>query len=441
MLLSLVGCGNNSNSTEAKNGFYKVCGVSYPAELGAPVLGEAAAELADSAIFSDAAKQITNVGDAYYYLSARSRFDQPFDTCKLFITLLATDYDELGMIYLERIDNGYCVAYVKSGDTYYPFDPFSMSEAWILDPKYNCISDTDFKALCERLMTTLPYNPNGAPMTSWDAEVFFSNTVYTGVEKEIVTRITTPQYTEAQIEQWVAEGLTLDEWAEKITTPADAIQMLRAIDYNENEIDDNLDFFDEINGSQWVSIWNAHYVFYHRAGNCGGTSVIFNYLLTGDFDEQGYVQFNSAAGGHMFNYFVIDGVYVVCDFIGIPDVNFFINETDSYAIDASAAILYIGNDVEAFGKWYRNEGPFANNFEDTNSEDYLYHFFMYPCEGTRVPVGCDDHSPSMKFGNPKLSDLFPVQYKDIVTILYEREGYPLRFVPTLDRSAWPEALR
>ena len=34
MLLSLVGCGSTSESTKAKNGFYKVCGVYYPEELG-----------------------------------------------------------------------------------------------------------------------------------------------------------------------------------------------------------------------------------------------------------------------------------------------------------------------------------------------------------------------------------------------------------------------
>ena len=145
--------------------FFSVEGVSYPVELGAPVLGEAAAVLATTVSVSEAAEQITNVGDAYYYYSAiADTFDQPSDACKLFMDLLAYDYDELGLIFLERIDNGYCVLYIKSGENYYPFDPFSMSYAWILDPKYDCICDTSLEALGERLMQTCPYSET---MTSW----------------------------------------------------------------------------------------------------------------------------------------------------------------------------------------------------------------------------------------------------------------------------------
>ena len=145
--------------------FFSVEGVSYPVELGAPVLGEAAAVLATTVSVSEAAEQITNVGDAYYYYSAiADTFDQPSDACKLFMDLLAYDYDELGLIFLERIDNGYCVLYIKSGESYYPFDPFSMRNAWILNPQYGCVCDTSLEALGERMMQTCPYNE---PMTSW----------------------------------------------------------------------------------------------------------------------------------------------------------------------------------------------------------------------------------------------------------------------------------
>ena len=121
MVLSLVGCGSEANlnvpqddsqnlngivPTEPEVEFYTVEGVRYPAALGAPVLGEAAAELATSLSFSQAAKEIKNVGDAYYYLAACEPFNQPHETSKAFIDLLASDYDEVGLIFMERIDNG-----------------------------------------------------------------------------------------------------------------------------------------------------------------------------------------------------------------------------------------------------------------------------------------------------------------------------------------------
>lgn len=451
MVLSLVGCGSEANlnvpqddsqnlneivPTEPEVEFYTVEGVRYPAALGAPILGEAAAELATSLSFSQAAKEIKNVGDAYYYLAACEPFNQPHETSKAFIDLLASDYDEVGLIFMERIDNGYCVAYIKSGENYYPFDPFSMADAWTLNPQYDCISNSDLEALGEKLMKTCPYNANRDPMTSWWYETMDT---YSKEENAIIARICTPLYTQAQIEQWVADGLTVEQWAEKITTPADAVQLLWAINYREKEYHDNDGIRDDLMDGYWAGCWNAQTVFDYQSGNCGGTSNIINYLLTGDFEEQGYVEYGTAFGGHIFNYFVIDGIYVMCDFVGVPGVDLFAKgvSRDPYT---SAYVVYMADSPQEFADWYRAESRFANQFVDPNSEHYLYNFFMYPCEGTKIPKGHDRFSEQTKFDNV-IWDILPEQYKDIITILYEREGYPVRFAPIPDKSTWPAVIR
>lgn len=436
MLFSLFGCGNVSDSSEAKGGFYNVCGVYYPEELGAPMLGDTVVEFD----VSEAAEKITAVGDALYYIDSADLSGYLGDKCSLFADLVIYDYDEVGTIRvsLNGWEESYTIVYVKDGENYYPFDPQYMEDSVLLKTRKKCTAADDLDSLRMRMVASFP-REEGVHI---DSEIKTLSNL-TKDEYATIKRIVTHNYTEEQIQQWVEDGLTLDEWAENITTPADAIQMLRAIKYRENADtapDDNFGFWDECLGINWCGIWNAQLVFDYRNGNCGGTSTIFNYLLAGDFEEQGYVEFSSAAGGHIFNYFLINGVYVVCDFVGIPGINHYDNDEEvNSLVDASSAILYVGSNAEEFGNWYREEGPFANNFENSNSEDFLYSLFMYPREGTKIPKGEDENSLRTQFN--MVCDILPEQYKDQYTILFEREGYPVRFAPIPDESTWPAEIR
>lgn len=255
--------------------------------------------------------------------------------------------------------------------------------------------------------------------------------------EKIVAYLTTPQYTKEQIDQWVTEGLTVEQWAEKIKVPADAVQMLNALNYRDVEYNDNVTFYDSTD-TEWGSTWNAKTVFDHRSGNCGGTSNIINTLFADDFDQQGYVEFNSANGGHIFNYFVSDGVYVFCDFVGIPGP-YSLGGEQVCPPDTPWFVVYTTSSPEEFGDWYRNKGFFSKEFDDPNQEAYLYQLFMYPCDGVKQPKGRDSHSEQTKFNNP-VWDVLPEQYKDDYIILYEREGHPLRFRPIPERKTWPSEI-
>ena len=246
-------------------------------------------------------------------------------------------------------------------------------------------------------------------------------------KEKFVAYLTTPQYTKEQIDQWVAQGLTVEQWAEKIKVPADAVQLLNAINYREELYNDNVCFFDDKTKVNWIGIWNAQEVFAHRSGNCGGTSNIINFLLSGDFDDQGYVESTSANGGHIFNYFVSDGIYVFCDFVGIPGSAGFGNGR-TYAADTHEYISRVTSSPQEFGDWYLNDGYFSHEFDDFNSEGYLYHLFMYSCDGAKLPKGFIDGSEPTKFNN-FVNNILPKSNEDDYIIFYEREGYPLRFLP------------
>lgn len=312
---------------------------------------------------------------------------------------------------------GFTITYSGYDYTFYCND-----DTWAEKPD---VSTPDVSAPDAPLEPELPAKP-AVPATPSTAE------------EKLVAYLTTPQYTKEQIDQWVAEGLTVEQWAEKIKVPADAIQMLNALNYRDVEHNDNVTFYDSI-GTEWGSAWNAQTVFDHRSGNCGGTSNIINALFVGDFDEQGYVEFNSANGGHIFNYFVSDSTYVFCDFVGIPGP-YSLGGERVCPPDAPWFVVYTASSPKEFGDWYRNEGFFAKEFADPNQEAYLYQLFMYPCTGVKHPKGRDNHSEQTKFNNP-VWDILPEQYKDDYIILYEREGHPLRFCHIPDRKTWPSEIR
>ena len=253
-------------------------------------------------------------------------------------------------------------------------------------------------------------------------------------EEALIRYMTTPQYTQEQIEKWISDGFTLEQWAEKIAVPADAVQLLNALQYRQKEHQDNMTFDDHSNHLTWGGIWNAETVFKNRSGNCGGTSNIMNALLSGDFDQQGYVQFSSNNGGHIFNYFVSNGIYVMCDFIGIYDENTY------YPAETNAYIVYTCTDPNNFGQWYCSEGIFAPEFFNPESESYLYQLIMYPRDGTLFPKAYDKSGKETLFGN-HIWDVYPKQHQEDIIILYEHEDYPARFVnvPTVEK--WPKEIR
>ena len=410
--------------------------LSYPIRLGETVLGEEMAmELYHSAPAYLAEIQISNVADALFYMRSMAdagvSFDQPYDVCKVFVQLLAGDYEEVGLIVLRCEDNGYVVAYVQHEGYCYPFDIFAWyrnprNYTWLFFKDYKDF--TDMNSLAEKLMKTFPYNQNLQPMTSWSKELVA--TYRSQQERDLMQYLITPQYTQEQLDQWVSEDLTLEQWAEKITVPADAIAALNALGYGTMLYNDNMEV-SRTGGVHWCGIWNAQKVFEMRSGNCGGTSHIMNALLSGDFDEQGYVEYNGNYGGHIYNYFVKDGVYALCDFVGL-----FTSERTYIGEGPTDYIVYLGSDLQAFADSYMNE--WGHN--DPENSEYIYHLFMYPQEGVKHPKGFDSKSPATKFDN-WVDDVLPEIFREDYVFLYEREGYPIRWKAISDPATWPEILR
>lgn len=228
-----------------------------------------------------------------------------------------------------------------------------------------------------------------------------------------------PQYSEDDIKEMIATDLSLEEAAEKLTTLADVVQYLYLKGYTADGGD--LQFLGT-DGNVWHVNRKAEEVFHNNVGNCGGGSNLLNYLLRGDYDEQGYVQEQGNQGGHIYNYFKKDGKYYFCDLIQIVcDGNY---NNGGYSI-------YVTDDPQKFSDHYirQNHEHLAKT-----DPDYLVLQYMYPFEGNHRPTG--DNNNIILMG--PLSNIISKEIESTITVLYaEDPQYAPIFVDSPTVDLWP----
>lgn len=233
-----------------------------------------------------------------------------------------------------------------------------------------------------------------------------------------IIEMATPKLSLAEIQSIIDQGLTLDEVAERIDTLGDAIQYLHQKGY----VFGNRDIHFRHGVCSWSVSRSARQVFEDNMGDCGGGSNLLNYLLSGDFEEQGYVIWRWNQMGHVTNYFVQDELYYFFDL---------------------AEISYCGYENNNRYKLFVTDDPqkFADSEVDSNhrtfkpdSSDYLLFLGMYAWEGSRFPIG---HGYYNQKGWPT-SHYQPKQYEDIIRILHaEGHGIPA-FVEAPEKHLWPK---
>lgn len=220
------------------------------------------------------------------------------------------------------------------------------------------------------------------------------------------------EYTDTEIQQMVGAGLTLEEAADKLHTAEDAALFLQksgfSFDYSYNQ-------GDCIDEYVWCWVLPADFVYEHMAGSCGGSANLMNYLLAGDYDEQGYVQY---LGGHIFNYFKQDGYYYFCDFINSRYLNSDCNQD---------YLMYVCENPGDFVDYYcTNVFP---EWDIPGSEFYLIHMYLYPRDGKNaLAIGRSGEYRDSRLIGGQDCDMISSEVKDTLIMLYERDGYTFKFV-------------
>lgn len=218
------------------------------------------------------------------------------------------------------------------------------------------------------------------------------------------------RYTREEIRQMIDSGLTLEEWAEKLTNLYEVQLLIQeaGIEFTGGDIKARID------GILWHFNDSPEVVFRQRHGTCGSGSSFINYLLRDDYEEQGYLQQANNAGGHIFNYFRSGDRYYVYDWTKI--------EVGSFDV-------MIADSLEAFGEAYIRAG---HTIEGGQPILLLY---SYPYDGNHRPQGDGVRTYT---GHPSMT-VVPAEIENAVSVLFvESEQFAPVFTECPPVSQWPK---
>jgi hypothetical protein len=190
-----------------------------------------------------------------------------------------------------------------------------------------------------------------------------------------------------------------EEMKKQIKTVADLIGYLRVNKYSPDERGDS-----KINeGSyQWHHNRPSESTIKLNTGNCGATASLANYILKGNYDEAGFIDYSEYGGGHVYNYIIQGGKVYIIDFLQYLEGNpsqynrqTIIEEVDSFEQYATYYInrykkgikffvrytadevLPIGNGSERKMMYYQ-KGANVTSFYETLEENFVLEFIDPP---------------------------------------------------------------
>lgn len=222
------------------------------------------------------------------------------------------------------------------------------------------------------------------------------------------------QYDREEIRKMIDDGLTLEELAEQLSTIYDVQQFFleAGIEFKGGDIKKT------IGGTRWHFNDSPQVVFQQNYGNCGSGSNLINFLLRGDYDEQGFFYYGATSSGHIFNYFRSGDRYYIFDWAN--------KLKDCF-------VVYAADSLEAFSDAYIS---FNHATESVKKEYHILLLYAYPYEGSHRPQG--DSNVKTPTGKP-LMQIIPAEIQDTVKILYvEDDQYAPIFVEGPDISQWPK---
>ena len=241
-----------------------------------------------------------------------------------------------------------------------------------------------------------------------------------------IIEMSQPEFTMGEIQDMIALGLTLDEVAAKISTLADVVQYLNQKGF----VYEGGDIHFRYGVCTWSVNKSAQIAFDENAGNCGSGSNLVNYILRGDFEEQGYFKLGWNAMGHIINYFKQNGQYYLFDHTYVTN--------EYYAIPNGSAIS-VTDDMQQFADQYIESNNVKFKFE---SPEHIVYLGMYAYEDNHLPGGYGNIQQSGYAKGWPRTYYHPKQYEDMIHILYwDKESVDIIYVDAPDKSIWPEKAR
>lgn len=200
----------------------------------------------------------------------------------------------------------------------------------------------------------------------------------------------------------------LDEISERISTLADCLKFLSYKGFSYDEVPMKMEYHQ---GFAWNYLDDLEVIFGRNYGACGCGSTLINYILTGDYDQQGYVMEVNAIDRHIYNWILADGVYYFVDWV---------SQELTYG-NSSGYNVYAVRDPQVYSAYkikMSKENPEGNE---------IYLQYLYTRDGSVMPIGIQRQILPY-------ARILPSDTRDNVMLLYEdsemctlefRDGPPL----------------
>jgi hypothetical protein len=204
-----------------------------------------------------------------------------------------------------------------------------------------------------------------------------------------------PKLTKEEISELVGKDPKVLK--EKINTIYDMMQLLIASNFTSDQRGDV-----KVNSGDFEWHYNrpVEVVLKDNKGNCGGCANLVNYLLEGDYDEVGYINYSrgSRLSGHVFNYIKQNNKYYIFDLIQYANWNF--KRYDYQIVEVS--------DLKEYGPIckasYRNDIKLIVSYT----------------AGTQIPIGNNSAGIMMYFPTgSKINTIYDTPNEDITVKYYE----------------------
>lgn len=220
----------------------------------------------------------------------------------------------------------------------------------------------------------------------------------------------TAQYTKSELQAMVDANLSLDEAADKLHTYDDVMHYLYLRGYHPDDLGPVAFRW---NGQSICINRSAWSVFRDNHAGCGGTSNLINYLLRGDYDEQGYILESYVKQGHIYNYFRKGTTYYVVDFTKIMGAGDFA---------AAGYKAFEGSSLQEFSDTHIAENH--NKYSATENDHTILLYSFRQDDGP--------HCAMRGYHFDEVSE----NYRDVVTQLFS-EGLQVKFADLPSQASWP----
>lgn len=256
----------------------------------------------------------------------------------------------------------------------------------------------------------------------------YSSNISESKAKKALEEITKAEFSYNEIKNMANSEPELSFWEEKLSHPADVVQMLWALDFSTVGTSGKIDNRNIwANGYEWCNKLSPEENYAQRYLVCLSVSEFMNQVLRGDMEEQGYVHYSAPGGGHIFCYYKVNGLYAFCDYM---------NVISKKNCDFNDYVVYITESKEDFAKFYHGS---EEGFTTEKSVTYIYMLDLVKTEGRMIPYA-DIDGVYVK-DNCGVLGIIPKTWKgeninEIMDILYLAPGFEPKYVDEPPLSTW-----